>query len=205
MLNKTIQEFTQEAASKAPVPGGGGVSALAGSLAASLAEMVTSLTTGKKRYAQYEDEIQSVMKEADLLRELLLQCINEDAEAFEPLAKAYSMDKETEGYQEKMEKCLKDAAVPPYKMMKYCARVIELDERLAIIGSKLAVSDAATSVMLANGALYGAVMNVIVNTRLMKDREYAEKINTEVFAFLKEYSKRAVDCYEEILGRLTNG
>ena len=205
MLNKTIQEFTQEAASKAPVPGGGGVSALAGSLAASLAEMVTSLTTGKKRYAQYEDEIQSVMKEADLLRELLLQCINEDAEAFEPLAKAYSMDKETEGYQEKMEKCLKDAAVPPYKMMKYCARVIELDERLAVIGSKLAVSDAATSVMLANGALYGAVMNVIVNTRLMKDREYAEKINTEVFAFLKEYSKRAVDCYEEILGRLTNG
>ncbi len=205
MLNKTIQEFTQEAASKAPVPGGGGVSALAGSLAASLAEMVTSLTTGKKRYAQYEDEIQSVMKEADLLRELLLQCINEDAEAFEPLAKAYSMDKETEGYQEKMEKCLKDAAVPPYKMMKYCARVIELDERLAIIGSKLAVSDAATSVMLANGALYGAVMNVIVNTRLMKDREYAEKINTEVFAFLKEYSKRAVDCYDAILGRLTNG
>ncbi len=205
MLNKTIQEFTQEAASKAPVPGGGGVSALAGSLAASLAEMVTSLTTGKKRYAQYEDEIQSVMKEADLLRELLLQCINEDAEAFEPLVKAYSMDKETEGYQEKMEKCLKDAAVPPYKMMKYCARVIELDERLAIIGSKLAVSDAATSVMLANGALYGAVMNVIVNTRLMKDREYAEKINTEVFAFLKEYSKRAVDCYDAILGRLTNG
>ena len=205
MLNKTIQEFTQEAASKAPVPGGGGVSALAGSLAASLAEMVTSLTTGKKRYAQYEDEIQSVMKEADLLRELLLQCINEDAEAFEPLAKAYSMDKETEGYQEKMEKCLKDAAVPPYKMMKYCARVIELDERLAVIGSKLAVSDAATSVMLANGALYGAVMNVIVNTRLMKDREYAEKINTEVFAFLKEYSKRAVDCYDAILGRLTNG
>lgn len=205
MLNKTIQEFTKEAASKAPVPGGGGVSALAGSLAASLAEMVTSLTTGKKRYAQYEYEIQSVMKEADLLRELLLKCITEDAEAFEPLAKAYSMDKETEGYQEKMEKCLKDAAVPPYKIMKYCARIIELDEQLAEIGSKLAVSDAATSVMLANGALYGAVMNVIVNTRLMKDREYADRINTEAFAFLKEYSKRAVDCYDAILGRLTNG
>ncbi|MBR4163490.1 MAG: cyclodeaminase/cyclohydrolase family protein, partial [Solobacterium sp.] len=60
MLNKTIQEFTKEAASKAPVPGGGGVSALAGSLAASLAEMVTSLTTGKKRYAQYEYEIQVI-------------------------------------------------------------------------------------------------------------------------------------------------
>ena len=53
MLNKTITEFMEESASKAPVPGGGGVSALCGALAASLSEMVTNLTTGKKKYAEY--------------------------------------------------------------------------------------------------------------------------------------------------------
>ena len=52
MKNMTLDTFTAAAASKQPVPGGGGVSALAGSLAASLAEMVTQLTTGKKRYAE---------------------------------------------------------------------------------------------------------------------------------------------------------
>ena len=205
MLDKNLNEFTEAAASKDPVPGGGGVSALCGSLAASLAEMVTNLTTGKKKYAQYETEIQDIMKEAELLRTLLLQSINDDAKAFEPLARAYSMDKNAEGYTEKMESCLKKAAKPPYLIMKYCTRIIELDERLAEIGSKLAVSDAATSVMLAHGAMYGAFMNVKVNTRLMKDREYADKIDEELQDILNEYGKRALDCYNFILRRLSNG
>jgi formiminotetrahydrofolate cyclodeaminase len=55
MKNKTLKEFTELSASKDPVPGGGGVSALAGSLAASLAEMVTNLTIGKKKYLEYTD------------------------------------------------------------------------------------------------------------------------------------------------------
>ena len=53
MLDKSLKEFTQLASSKAPVPGGGGVSGLVGSLAASLAEMVTNLTAGKKKYQEY--------------------------------------------------------------------------------------------------------------------------------------------------------
>ena len=62
MLDKSIREFTELSASKLPVPGGGGVSALVGSLAASLAEMVTNLTAGKKKYAEYEEEIQRIIK-----------------------------------------------------------------------------------------------------------------------------------------------
>ena len=202
MLNKTISAFTEESASKAPVPGGGGVSALCGALAASLAEMVTNLTTGKKKYAEYEDEIQKIMAEAEALRVNLLACITKDAEAFEPLAAAYSMDKNTEGYADRMEECLHTAADPPYQIMKYCAEVIELDERLAVIGSKLAVSDAGTSVMLASGALYGAYLNVRVNTRLMKDRTYAEGLDEKADVLLEEYSKRALDCFNAVKERL---
>lgn len=202
MLDKSLREFTELSASKAPVPGGGGVSALAGSLAAALAEMVTNLTTGKKKYIQYEMEIQDIMKETEILRSNLLDCINKDAEAFAPLAEVYGMDKNSEGYEERMEKCLKEAAKPPYLILKYCTRIIELDERLAVIGSKLAVSDAGTSVMLAHGALHGAAINVYVNTRLMKDREYAESINKEVSALLDEYSVRALNCYDDVCERL---
>ena len=205
MLEKSIREFTELSASKAPVPGGGGVSALAGSLAASLAEMVTNLTTGKKKYAEYEEEIQRIMKDSDELRISLLDCVNEDAEAFEPLAKAYAMDRNDPDYAETMENCLKTAARAPYHILQLCCRVVELDERLAVIGSKLAVSDAATSVMLAHGAIYGALINIKVNTRLMKDREYAFDLEEKAEDMVKEYSERAILCYRDVEERLNNG
>ena len=205
MRNLTIDEFTAQSASKQPVPGGGGVSALTGALAASLAQMVTELTTGKKRYAQYEEEIRDIMAKAEGLREELLACIVKDAEAFAPLAEAYGMDRSAEGYAERMEACLHTAAQPPYAILEYCTKVIELDERLAVIGSKLAVSDAGTSVMLAHGAMYGAILNVKVNTRLMKDKAYAEDVDRKADALLAEYAPRALACYEAVLERMYNG
>lgn len=205
MENKTLKTFSELAASKDPIPGGGGVSAYVGTLASSLGEMVTNLTIGKKKYFQYNDELQDIKKELDILRINLLECINKDAEAFEPLAKAYSLPKDSEGYEEKMEACLKEAANPPFLILKYCTRIIELDERLAVIGSKIAVSDAATSVMLAYGAMYGAFVNILVNTSLMKDLEYADKLNVEARDLLDEYSVLALNIYDDICKRLTNG
>ena len=202
MLDKTIRTFTEESASKAPVPGGGGVSALCGALAASLAEMVTNLTVGKKKYAAYEDEIRDIMDRAEELRKELLDCIEKDAEAFAPLAAAYSLDKNSEGYAERMETCLQNAAEPPFLIMQYCADVIRLDERLAEIGSKLAVSDAGTSAMLGDGALHGAYLNVRVNTRLMKDRARAEELEERADRLLNEYSERALNCFRAVKERI---
>jgi formiminotetrahydrofolate cyclodeaminase len=205
MLDISIREFTELAASKDPVPGGGGVSALVGSLAASLAEMVTNLTVGKKKYAEYEEEILRIKEKAESLRKDLLECINGDAEAFEPLARAYSMDRSDPAYAETMEKCLQDAAASPLRILGLACQVVALDERLAEIGSKLAVSDAATSVMLAHGAIYGAKINVLVNTRLMKNRQIAQDIDMMAEDLVFEYAPRALKCYEAIEKRLSNG
>lgn len=201
----SLDEFTLAASSKDPVPGGGGVSALCGSLASSLSAMVTNLTIGKKKFLEYTDELCAIREEALDLRKNLLACIEKDAEAFEPLAKAYSLPKDTEGYAELMEQCLRVAAQPPYEILKNCVRIVELDERLAEIGSKLAISDAATSVMLAHGAMYGAYMNIIVNTRLMKDREYADAYSQKAKTMLDESAERALKVYDDIARRLTNG
>lgn len=204
MEKMTLKQFTEAAASKDPVPGGGGVSALVGSLAASLAQMVTNLTIGKKKYLEYTEELNDIRKELDILRTNLLECINKDAEAFEPLSKVYSLPKDSEDYEEKMEECLRNAAEPPMFILKYAARIIELDERLAVIGSKISVSDAATSVMLAHGVLYGAYINILVNTRLMKDLDYASSINDEAVKILDEYSVMALNIYDDICKRLTD-
>ena len=205
MLNKSLKEFSEMTSTKDPVPGGGGVTALAGSLASALAQMVCNLTIGKKSYLQYTDELISIRKELDILRNNLLDCINKDAEAFKPLAEAYSLPKDSEGYAENLEKCLKDAAASPMLILKYCSRVIDLDERLAVIGSKISVSDAATSVMLAHGGLYCAYVNILVNTSLMKDEQYAKQINKEAVDLLDEYSVKALNIYDDICRRLTNG
>ena len=204
MENTTLKQFTEMTSSKDPIPGGGGVSALVGSLAAALGEMVTNLTIGKKKYLEYTFELTDIRKELDLLRSSLLGCINKDAQAFEPLAEAYSLPKDTPGYEEKMEECLKTAASSPLLILKYACRVIDLDERLAVIGSKFSVSDAATSVMLAHGVLYGAYVNILVNTRLMKDEAYADQMNKEAVELLDEYSVKALNIYDDICKRLTD-
>ena len=204
MENLTLKQFSEAVSSKDPTPGGGGVSAAVGALAASLGEMVTNLTFGKKKYLEYTFELTDIRKELEILRINLLGCINKDAQAFEPLAKVYALPKDSEGYEEKMEECLRKAAEPTFLILKYAARIIELDERLGQIGSKLAVSDAATSVMLAHGVLYAAYVNVLVNTRLMKDRDQANYLNEESVKILDEYSVMALNIYDDICKRLTD-
>lgn len=205
MQNKTLDEFSKLTASKDPVPGGGGVCADVAALAASLGTMVTNLTIGKQKYIQYTNELVDIRKELEILRINLLDCIDKDAQSFEPLAKAYKMDKNDPNYESIMEESLKVAASSPLLILKYCTRIIDLDERLAVIGSKISVSDAATSVMLAHGVLYGAYVNILVNTRLMKNEENAKIFNDEAVKLLDEYSVKALNIFDDICKRLTNG
>lgn len=201
MQDKTLKEFGLKAASADAIPGGGSVSAACGALAASLASMVTNLTIGKKKYLEYTEELEEIRKEANEIKDGLLACIDEDAKAFYPLSKAYSYDKTDPAYFDKIEICLRNAAEPPLKMMRYCNHIIELDARLAVIGSKLSVSDAGTSVMLAYGALYGAYTNVVVNARLMNDKEYACNLEDEARELLL-IEDLAKDTYNKVLERL---
>ena len=101
----TCTEFVEVLSSKAPVPGGGGASALVGAVGTALGNMVGSLTVGKKKYADVEDEMWELKKKCDQLQKDFLHLIERDAEVFEPLSKAYGMPRETE--EEKAEKASK--------------------------------------------------------------------------------------------------
>lgn len=201
MQEMKINEFLGKLGSSDAVPGGGGASALAGALGASLGMMVGSLTLGKKKYADVEEDIKAMMREMSEVSENLAACVNKDAEMFAPLAEAYSIPKDAAGRDETLEKCLKDAAATPLEIMKLSARAVELLEDFAKKGSKLVISDAATGAALCRGAMLGAAVNVKVNTRLMKDREYAENLDAEADALIEEYTARAdavfADYYEK--------
>lgn len=197
----SLSQFNALLASKDATPGGGGASALAGALGASLGAMVGNLTIGKKKYADIEQELILLTEKAQVLSRKLLKLVDEDAAAFEPLSRAYSLPRDTPDRDDILEACLRRAADTPLQILRLCCEVIELQEKFAEKGSALAVSDAATGAVLARGALYGAAINVKVNTKLMKRRDYAEEINREVDALTEEYRKRADKVYEDIYGR----
>ena len=89
-----MNTFLTELASSAPVPGGGGASALVGGVSCALCSMVANLTTGKKKYAQYQDRIDELLPYLEELRGELLADIKLDADAFYPLSQAYSIPKD---------------------------------------------------------------------------------------------------------------
>lgn len=202
MNDYSLREFSQALADKVSVPGGGGAAALAGALAAALGSMVGNFTVGKAKYADVEQDILSYMDEAEKLRKELLDCIDEDALGFEPLSKAYGIPKDTPGREETLEKCLHDAAAVPYKIAELSCRVIELSEQFAAKGSTLMISDAGCSAVLAWAALYAAVLNVRVNTKLMSDRDYAEKLNAGTDELMQKYWVKADKVYEDVFEKL---
>lgn len=205
---KRITEFMTELGSKTPVPGGGGAAALAGAAGASLGAMVGSLTAGKKKYADVEEDIQALMKEALALKDRLLFLIDGDAEGFQPLSEAYGLPAETEADKEEkariMEKALRKACEAPMEMMRCCCRVIDVCGEFAVKGSRLAVSDAGCGAILAKSALQAASLNVFINTKMMKDRESAVKLEEEAEGLLNEYTVRADEVYGMVYKNLRN-
>ena len=199
----TLEKFTEELSSSEPVPGGGGTSALVGALAISLGNMVGSLTVGKKKYQDVEEEIKSLMEKGEVLRNKLLELIDADAESFIPLAAAYRMDKEDPKREEIMEQALKGATFVPLDIIKACKEAVAIVEVLAEKGSKLAVSDAGAAAALAKAAAEAAVLNVYINTKLMKNRNYAENQNKIANMLVKECVERADKVYNKVIDNLT--
>ena len=204
----TVQcdEFVTVLASKAPVPGGGGASALVGAVGTALGNMVGSLTVGKKKYADVEAEMWELKAKCDKLQAELLHLIERDAEVFEPLSKAYGMPRETE--EEKAEKArvmeivLKEACSVPMEIMEKCCEAIDIIVEFAAKGSTLAISDAGVGVIFCKAALQGASLNVFINTKSMKNREYAEELNAKAEAMLAKYTVLADEVFAQVRGRL---
>lgn len=193
--------FVQALSSKDPVPGGGGASALAGALGAALCSMVGGLTVGKRQYAGVEDDVKSMMDRAEGLRARLLELVDGDAAAFEPLSRAYAIPKDGPGRGEVMEQCLRDAAAVPMEVLRLACEGIDLHREMERKGNAMLMADVGIGAIMCWAALYGAWLTVKVNTKSMTDREYAEGINAEADALVEKYWKIAEQVYEAVMGR----
>ena len=202
----TIQEFLDVLSSKEPVPGGGGASALAGALGNALGQMVSNLTIGKKKYALVEDEIKELAERMKGIQGQFSALADQDAKVFAPLAKCYSLPSGTEeekAYKaEVMEARLLDASLVPMEIMEKASEMLEIMDILADKGSRMAVSDVGVGVQFIRTALLGAVMNVYINTKSMKNREKAEEMNEKAERLIREGTEAADRIYQKVLGQL---
>ncbi len=206
LTDKTCAEFVDVLSSKAPVPGGGGASALVGAVGTALGSMVGSLTVGKKKYKDVEPDITALMQKAGALQSDFLSLVEKDAEAFEPLSRAYGLPKETEeekAYKaEVMEKCLSDACAVPLEIMEKCCEALDLMKEFADKGSKLALSDAGVGAVMCGAALQGASLNVFINTASMWNREEAKATEKRANEMLSEYVPLADEIFRSVKERL---
>ena len=203
MLERKTTEFLEELSSKAPVPGGGGASAAVGAFGAALGMMVANLTMGKKKYAEVEEEILDAREEMEKLRDRLVLLTDRDAQAFEPLSKAYGLPKNTEeekaAREQVMESALYEASVVPMEIMETVLSSMDLLEVLGEKGSTLARSDVGVGILFAQAALEGASLNVFINTRLMKDRIRAEELNARAEELIRTGREKKERIYNSVL------
>ena len=202
-VDMSMTEFAEELASKKSMPGGGSVAAYALTLSNSLASMVANFTTGKKKYAKFEDDIQNILKKTEVISQRAIAMVDEDAEAFLPLAAVYKMPSESEDEKRskdiEMQKCLKNAAIVPMNLLRLSLEVLDLHEELLIKGSKMLISDVGVGVQMLRASALSTKLNVLINIKDIRDCEFVEKISSEMDKLVKEITERCDKIYGGVL------
>lgn len=199
LKNLTVTEFVNVTASDAPAPGGGSVAALAGALAAALAEMVANLTVGKAKYASVEDEMKKLAADGAALRVELLEDIQKDSTSFNLYMDAIGMPKDTDEEKalrrDAMQNGLKAAAQVPLSVAAAAYKIFPIAEAVVERGNTNAVTDGLVAAMMARTAVIGALFNVKINLGSIKDEAFVAELAGQV----KELEEKAIAYEQKIL------
>ena len=205
MKEMSIEAFAQQTASNDPVPGGGSISAMAGAMAAALAEMVAGLTIGKKKYADVEEEMKASIPVMRRVQEQLLVDIKRDSESFDLYMQALGLPKDTpeekESRSQAMQNGLKEAVKVPLSVAKAAFEIMPVAEKMVLKGNHTAVTDGLVATMMARTAVLGALFNVKINLESIKDEEFTTAIAKEV----KELETKAAVYEKQILNQTDIG
>ena len=204
--NNTIAKFLDELASEQPTPGGGGAAAIMGAVGAALVSMVANLTIGKKNYEAFDAELKEARAKAEALRAELTAAINEDVDAFNAVMGAYGLprgtDDEKAARAAAIQAALKQATDAPLRAVKACHEVIKLSAIVAEKGNINVISDAGVAALAANAGLRSAALNVYINAKSIKDREFAEIRLGEVNALTDLAALKTEEVYAVVRGKI---
>jgi len=200
----TVRDLTERLASRAPVPGGGSASALAGALGAALVEMVCELTLGKPEYEEVDPVARQIGAAAAELRGSLLAAAEEDAAAYLDVVAARRLPRESDDERAARKAAVGEASVTatevPLRVAHLAARVLDLASSIASIGNRNAASDAGAAALLAAAAARGAALNVRINLPSLPD---AHPLRAEAAAQLAELDSSVIKREAEALAAVS--
>lgn len=205
-LDFSLEEFAQDLGSKKSMPGGGSVAAYALNLANGLASMVANFTSGKKKYAAYQADIEKILEKCQAFHRESMDMVDRDAEAFLPLAAVYKMPSDTDEEMEvkyaQMQICLTRAASVPLDLLRLSKKVLDLHEDLLEKGSIMLLSDVGVGVAMLRSAALSARINVMINIKDIDDQAYVTRTSEEVEDLVADIVKRSDYIYDEVFRRL---
>ena len=182
-LRAGVEPFVEQLAAPAATPGGGSASAAAGAMAAGLAQMVASMSRGKKAYLQYEAELSEAIAKLASLREELKAAIDADSDAYNAVVKAYKAARENpETGEAAIAAALKLATSVPLSVAEKARAVASIAASLGPISNPNMKSDLTTASALALAAIEGALANVEINLESLKDEAFAADVRKRVAA-----------------------
>lgn len=206
LTGQNLYEFTKELSSDSPAPGGGSVAALNGSLGIALTNMVSSLTVGKKTYAEHEELNQTTLKEASQLRIDFLEAINRDVEIFAQMSNAFQMpkstDEEKENRRDALEEASKACSVVPMEIMEMALSALKITEKIIGKSNKSASSDIGVAALNLKASIQGAWLNILINIGSIKDEAFVNEYRQKGEKLLEEALPLADRIYEEIKSKL---
>ncbi len=165
----SLAELLDRLASRAPTPGGGSASALAGSTAAALLHMVLELTAGRASATDATDQaaLTELATAAATWQSELLALVQSDAAAYDSVVAARRLprdtDRDAEARRTQMTLTTREATSVPLEIVRRASAVLELAERVAPVGTRSAISDVGVAALLAAAAMRGAALNVRIN------------------------------------------
>jgi formiminotetrahydrofolate cyclodeaminase len=202
-----IEPFLDALASSGATPGGGSAAAIIGAMGAALVSMVCNLTIGKKKYAEVEGEMKSVLHKAEALRHRLTGMIQDDVKAFDAVMGAYGMAKETDADKAAREKAiqaaLKQATDVPLRCCQAARDVIDLALTASEKGNLNVISDAGVAVLAGYAALRSGALNVYTNAKLITDKSFAEAKLKELETLLAGAEGATEKAYGIVKGKLS--
>ena len=181
LVDRTLRAFSDDLASDAPVPGGGSAAAYAAALGAALAAMVARIATKK---SPDDTALRDYIAEVENLRGDFLRLVDDDSAAFARVAEAMKLPKATDDEKkaraDRMQTALLAASRVPLEVAKTSRRLLDACERGLAKAPSAAVSDLGVGALMAEAALRGAAMNVMINLASLKDHGQVKALSEDL-------------------------